>query len=109
VAAEPTPAQRKDSVLRRDMKGSVLTFYSATHAHKLINFVEPRIAEPRNSLRLAERPFRSRFASFRPVLAGFQSFGSKRIRWSPSERSESPISACREKRPRPIWRGMNKA
>jgi len=104
VAAEPTPAQRKDSVLRREMKGSVLTSCSATHAPKLIIIVQPL-----NSLILAQRPFRPRFASFRPVLAGFQSLGSERIRWSPSERPESPISACREKRSRPIWRGKNKA
>ena len=36
VTVEPVPAQRKDSVLRRDIKGSVLTFCSATHTHKLI-------------------------------------------------------------------------
>ena len=42
VAVEPTSTQRKDSVLRRDMTGSVLTFYSATYVHKLINIVEPQ-------------------------------------------------------------------
>jgi hypothetical protein len=41
VAVEPTSTQRKDSVLRRDMTGSVLTFYSVTYVHKLINIVEP--------------------------------------------------------------------
>ena len=44
---EPTPAQRKDSVLRRDMKGSVLTFCSATHSHKLINLWSPELQSPR--------------------------------------------------------------
>jgi len=29
---EPTPAQREDSVLRRDLKGSVLTSYSVYSA-----------------------------------------------------------------------------
>jgi hypothetical protein len=42
VAVEPTSTQRKDSVLRREMTGSVLTFYSATCVHKLINIVEPQ-------------------------------------------------------------------
>jgi len=42
VAVEPTSTQRKDSVLRRDMTGSVLTLYSATYVHKLINIVEPQ-------------------------------------------------------------------
>ena len=51
VAMEPAPAQRKDSVLRRDMKGSVLTRYSVTHTRKLNNIVEPL-----NALRLAQRP-----------------------------------------------------
>jgi len=46
---EPAPAQRKDSVLRRDMKGSALTLCSVTHAHKLIH-----ILEPLNSLRLTQ-------------------------------------------------------
>jgi hypothetical protein len=41
VAVEPTPAQRKDSVLRREIRGSVLTSCSATHAPKLIIIVEP--------------------------------------------------------------------
>ena len=41
VAVEPTPAQRKDSVLRREIRGSVLTSCSATHAPKLIVIVEP--------------------------------------------------------------------
>ena len=74
---EPTPAQRKDSVLRRDMKGSALSFCSATHAHKLINFVEPGTAEPRNSLSLAERPFRSRFISIRLIMLDFNRLGVK--------------------------------
>ncbi len=68
VAVEPTLAQRKDSVLRRDMTGSILTSYSATYVHKLINIVEPqncgapKVAQTRPAaISLPIRPFRPRF------------------------------------------------
>ena len=65
---EPTSAQRKDSVLRRDMTGSVLTLYSATYVHKLINIVAPQNSEAPKiapshpaAISLPIRPFRSLF------------------------------------------------
>jgi len=60
--------QRKDSVLRRDMTGSVLSLYSATYVHKLINIVEPQNCRAPKAaqthpaaISLPIRPFRPQF------------------------------------------------
>jgi len=74
---EPTPAQREDSVLRRDLKGSVLTSLSATYVFGYLgsqvdqycgapDLEAPEAAQPRLAAILLRFPHSSQFSHLQP-------------------------------------------